>query len=182
MHVESVCISVSIRELDDPFSKFHVVLLNFFNLVNGELDLCMNVSLCAVNGDGGLSGRKHGLFLSVENILLMLCERALKESLGKSEMLNLRMSEGCVAKHALGNGDIVSTKERFITGAAGSLGADMKRASDGFAFGGIEVIETDRAGHSCNRKRLYGITEERKCEKNGIQFFVICMQKAFDMV
>jgi len=57
------------------------------------------------------------------------------------------MSEGCVAKHTLGNGDIVSTKESFITGAAGSLGTDIKWAANGFAFGGIEVIETDRAGH-----------------------------------
>ena len=107
----------------------------------------MDVSLGAVKSDGSLSGRKHGLFLSEENVLLVLSEFVLEESLGKSEMLNLRMSEGGVAKHALGNGDIVSTKESFITGAAGSLGTDVKGATNGFAFGRIEVIETDRAGH-----------------------------------
>lgn len=108
----------------------------------------MDVSLSPVKGDGSLSGRKHGLFLSEENVLLVLSEFALEESLGESEMLNLIMSEGGVAKHALGNGDIVSTKESFITRAAGSLGTDVKRARNGFAFGGIEVIETDRAGHN----------------------------------
>jgi len=46
--------------------------------------LCMDVSLCTVKGDGSLSGRKHGLFLSEENILLVLSEFALEENLGKS--------------------------------------------------------------------------------------------------
>jgi hypothetical protein len=78
---------------------------------------------------------------------LVLGERALEESLGKSEMLNLRMSEGGVAKHTLSNRDVISTKESFITGAASSPGTDIKRAANGFAFGCIEVIETDRAGH-----------------------------------
>jgi len=109
--------------------------------------LCMNVSLSPVKGDSSLSGRKHGLFLSEENVLLVLSEFALEESLGEPEMLNLRMSEGGVAKHALGNGDIVSTKESLITSAASSLGTDVKGAANGFAFGGIEIIETNRAGH-----------------------------------
>lgn len=109
--------------------------------------MCMDVSLGAVKGDGSLSGRKHGLFLSEENILLVLGERALEESLGKSEMLNLRMSEGGVAKHTLGNRDVISTKESFITGAASSLGTDIKGAANGFAFRRIEVIKTDGAGH-----------------------------------
>lgn len=124
-----------------------VVFLKFFNLVNGELDLCIDVSLSAVKGDGSLSGRKHGLFLSEENILLMLGKRALEESLGKAEMLNLRMSEGSIAKHALSNRDVVSTKEGLITGAAGSLGTSVKRAANGLARRGIEAIETYGAGH-----------------------------------
>jgi len=62
-------------------------------------------------------------------------------------MLNLRMSEGGVAKHTLCNRDVISTKESFITGAASSLGTDIKGAANGLAFGSIEVIETDRAGH-----------------------------------
>lgn len=109
--------------------------------------MCIDVSLCAVKGDGSLSGRKHGLFLSEENILLMLGKRVLEESLGKAEMLNLRMSEGSVAKHALSNRDVVSTKEGLITRAAGSLGTSVKRAGNGLACRRIEVVETDRAGH-----------------------------------
>ena len=107
----------------------------------------MDVSLGAVKSDGSLSGRKHGLFLSEENILLVLSEFVLEESLGKSEMLNLRMGESSIAKHTLGNRDIVSTKESFITGAASSLGTDIKGAANGFASGRIEVIKTDGAGH-----------------------------------
>lgn len=130
----------------------------------------MDVSLGAVKSDGSLSGRKHGLFLSEENILLVLGERALEESLGKSEMLNLRMSEGGVAKHTLSNRDIVSTKESFITGAASSLGTDIKGAANGFAFGRIEVIKTDGAGHF---EIEYDCRETLKREnekKSGINF------------
>lgn len=109
--------------------------------------MCMNVSLSPVKGDSSLSGRKHGLFLSEENVLLVFGEFALEESLGKSEMLNLRMSEGCVAKHTLRNRDIVSTKESLITGAASSLGTSIKGAADLLVIGRIEIIETNRAGH-----------------------------------
>jgi hypothetical protein len=40
------------------------------------LDLIVNVLDEAVMGDGSLSGRKHGLFLCKENVLLVLGEIA----------------------------------------------------------------------------------------------------------
>ena len=39
-------------------------------------DLMVNVLDELVMKDGGLCGRKHGLFLGEENVLLMLCEVA----------------------------------------------------------------------------------------------------------
>jgi hypothetical protein len=94
------------------------------------LDLCMNVLDLVVNAldetvmrDGSLSCRKHGLFLCEENVLLVLGEIALKECLGETEMLKLRMGEMSVAEHALGNGDIVATEECLVAGAACGLSA-----------------------------------------------------------
>jgi hypothetical protein len=60
------------------------------------LDLCVNVLYLVINAldepvmrDGSLSCREHGLFLCKENVLLVLGEIALKECLGKTEMLEL---------------------------------------------------------------------------------------------
>lgn len=122
-------------------------LLELLDLSDDVLDLCIDVVNKTVMSECSLCGRKHGLFLSEENVLLVFGEFALEESLGKSEMLNLRMSEGCVAKHTFWNRDIVSTKESLITSAASSLGTSVERAADWFAIGGIEIIETNRAGH-----------------------------------
>lgn len=95
--------------------------------ING-LDLIGNVVDESVMSDGGLSCRKHGLFLGEENVLLVPSELSLKKCLGESEVLKLRMSELCVAEHALRNSDVFATKERLVAGAAGSLGTGMKRA------------------------------------------------------
>jgi hypothetical protein len=122
-------------------------LLELLDLSDDVLDLCIDVVNKTVMSECSLCGRKHGLFLSEENVLLVFGEFALEESLGKSEMLNLRMSEGCVAKHTFWNRDIVSTKESLITSAASSLCTSVERAADWFAIGRIEIIETNRAGH-----------------------------------
>jgi hypothetical protein len=45
----------------------------------------------------------------------VLGEFAREKGLGKSEMLNLRMCQMSVAKHALGHGDVVAAKESLIT-------------------------------------------------------------------
>lgn len=74
-----------------------------FDLCIDRLDLIVNVLDELVMCDGSLSCRKHGLFLSEENVLLMLCEFASEEGLGKAEMLKLRMSELRVAENALGH-------------------------------------------------------------------------------
>ncbi len=95
--------------------------------ING-LDLIGNVVDESVMSDGSLSSRKHGLFLGEENVLLVPSELSLKKCLGESEVLKLRMSELCVAEHALRNSDVFATKERLVAGAAGSLGTGMKRA------------------------------------------------------
>jgi hypothetical protein len=60
------------------------------------------------------------------------------------------MCEGSIAKDALGNGNVVATKERFITCAAGGPGTGVERAYNWFAFGCIESITTDGAGHICS--------------------------------
>ena len=93
--------------------------------------------------DGSLCGRKHGLFLGKENVLLVLCEFALEERLGEAEVLKMRMGELRVAKHALGNSDVFATEEILVAGAAGGLGTGIKRAGDGFAVGGIEAVTAD---------------------------------------
>jgi hypothetical protein len=95
--------------------------LKLLNLCMNVLDLVVNALDETVMRDGSLSCRKHGLFLCEENVLLVLCEIALKECLGKTEMLKLRMSELSVAEHALGNGYIVATEECLVAGAACGL-------------------------------------------------------------
>lgn len=82
------------------------------------LDLIVNVLDQFVMSDGGLSGREHGLFLSEENVLLMLCEFASEERLREPDVLKLRMSELCVAEHALGNRHIIATEEDLKAFAA----------------------------------------------------------------
>jgi hypothetical protein len=131
--------------------------------------------------DSSLCGGKHGLFLSEENILLVLGEIAVEKGLGKSEMLNLRMCEGSVAKDALCHGDVVATKERLITGAASTLGTGVEGAENGFAIGRIESITTDGTGHICNRKRMDVNTNERKCRKELESIFCNLYKKAFDI-
>ena len=87
----------------------------------------------------------------------MSCEGPLKESLGESEVLNVRMCEGGVAEHALWNGDVVATEEGFVASSASLLGTDIKGACDGLASGGIEAVRadgTDGSGHICNRLEL----------------------------
>jgi hypothetical protein len=107
-----------------------------------RLDLIVNVLDETVMSDGSLCGRKHGLFLGKENVLLVLCEFALEERLGEAEVLKMRMRELRVAEHALGNSDVFATEECLVTGAAGGLGT-IKRAGDGFAVGGIKAVTAD---------------------------------------
>ena len=119
------------------------------------LDLIINVLYETIMSYGSLSGRKHGLFLGKENVLLVLGKFALEERLGKTEVLQLRMRELGVAKHALWNGDVFATEECLVTGAAGGLGTGIKGAGNGFAVGGIEAVTTD--GTSCRHsgKKLW---------------------------
>lgn len=109
------------------------------------LNLCINVLDEDVMRDGGLCCRKHGLFLSEENVLLVLGEVALKKELGEADVLKLRMSELSVAEDALGNSDIIATEECLI--ARSACGFSARRAPDLFAIGSIEVVGTDVAGH-----------------------------------
>jgi hypothetical protein len=88
---------------------------------------------------------------------LVLGERACKKGLGKSECLNLRMCELSVAKHALGNRDVIATKECFIACAASGLGTGVERASNRFASGCIEGIPTNGTGHVCFENRIIRI-------------------------
>ena len=110
------------------------------------LDLIVNVLDEFVMSDGGLSGREHGLFLSEENVLLMLCEFASEEGFGKTEVLKLRMSELCVAEHALWNRHIVATEEGLVAFAAGGFVARMNGAANRFVIGCIEVLKADGTG------------------------------------
>jgi hypothetical protein len=64
-----------------------------FDLQRDILNLCINVLDEDVMRDGGLCCRKHGLFLSEENVLLVLGEVAQKKELGETDVLKLRMSE-----------------------------------------------------------------------------------------
>lgn len=86
-------------------------------------DLIVNVVNEFVMSYGGLSGRKHGLFLSEKKVLLMFSEIAGEESLCESKKWNLRMSEESVAENALGNRDIIATEESLVARSAGGLGA-----------------------------------------------------------
>jgi hypothetical protein len=121
--------------------------LKLLHLSDDVLDLHVDVVNEAVVRDRSLCGGKHGLFLSEENILLVLGEIAVEKGLGKSEMLNLRMCEGSVAKDALCHGDVVATKERLITSAASTLGTGVEGAENGFAIGRIERVKADGTGH-----------------------------------
>lgn len=93
------------------------------DLSGNVFDLIVNVLDEFVMSYGGLSGRKHGLFLSEKNVLLMFGEIAGEESLSESKKWNLRMSELCVAENALGNRDIIATEESLVARSAGGLGA-----------------------------------------------------------
>ena len=121
----------------------------FLDLCMHVLDLCVNALDEAVMGDGGLCGGKHGAFLREENVLLVSCEGARKESLGETEVLNLRMGKGGVAEHALGNGDVVAAKECFVASSASGFFAGLKGAVNGFAIGDIEGVAAYRTscGH-----------------------------------
>lgn len=79
----------------------------------------------------------------------MLGEFAIEEDLGKTEALKVRMGELRVAEEALWNADIISAEKCLIAGAAGSLGAGVKWAGDGFAIGSIEAVKAD--GTRCIR-------------------------------
>jgi len=97
--------------------------LKLFNLCMNVLDLFVNALDEPVMRDGSLSCREHGLFLCEENVLLVLGEVALKECLGKTEMLKLRMCELSVAEHALRYSDIIAAEECLVAGAACGLSA-----------------------------------------------------------
>lgn len=100
-------ISTAMYELLNIFSVFGSLLhqlvlgsvqvklecLKLLNLSVDILYLCIDAGNEAVMRNSSLCGREHGLFLSEENILLVLCEVASEKGLGKSEMLNLRMCE-----------------------------------------------------------------------------------------
>ena len=127
--------------------QIHLQFLQPPHLCIDILKLCIDVSNEAVMRDSSLCRRQHGLFLGKENVLLVLGEIASEKGLGKSEMMNLRMCEGSIAKHALGHGDVVATKERLVTGAASALGTGVERTYDGFASGRIERVKADGTGH-----------------------------------
>ena len=107
----------------------------------------------------------------------MLGEIASEKGLGKSEMLNLRMCEGSITKHALGHGDAVATKESLVTGATGGLGTGVERTGYGFASGCIERIKADGTGHVCNRIRMWEALMRENAEKKWNQFFGIYTEK-----
>lgn len=114
-----------------------------FDLCIDNPDLIINVPDELVMNDERLSGRKHGLFLGEENVLLMLGEFALKKGLGEAEVLQLRMRELRVAEEALWNRYTISAQKGLIAGTAGSLGTGIKRATNRFAIGGIEAVKAD---------------------------------------
>lgn len=78
------------------------------------LNLIVNVLDELVMRDDSLSGRKHGLFLGEENVLLVLGELASEERLGETEVLKHGMSELRVAEEALGNRHIISAEEGLV--------------------------------------------------------------------
>jgi hypothetical protein len=105
-----------VMTLQLPFCLHEIVfaLNECFDLCIDLLDLIVNILDELVMNDGGLCGRKHGLFLGKENFLLMLGELASEEGLGKTEMLKLRMGELSAAEEALGNRDIIATEEGLV--------------------------------------------------------------------
>jgi hypothetical protein len=129
-----------IMTLQLTFCLYEIVfaLVECFDLFIDIPDLSVNVLDELFMNDGGLCGRKHGLFLGEENVLLMLCELASEEGLSKTEVLKLRMGELSAAEEALGNRDIIATEEGLVAGATGGLGTGVQRATNGFAVGGIE--------------------------------------------
>ena len=67
--------------------------LQLLHLSDDVLDLCSDAGNEPVMRNSSLRRREHGLFLSEENVLLVLGEIASEKGLGKSEMLNLGMGE-----------------------------------------------------------------------------------------
>jgi hypothetical protein len=63
--------------------------LKLLDLFSDIFDLVVNAIQKAVMSGGDLCGRKHSLFLSEENVLLVLGEFALKERFSETETLNL---------------------------------------------------------------------------------------------
>jgi hypothetical protein len=116
-----------------------------FDLLRYILNLSVNVLDNEIVRDGGLCCRKHGLFLSEENILLMFSEFALKKEFSEADVLNLRMSEVSVTEDALWSGDVVGTKECLVASSASGFSA--VRAGDRFARRCIEIVGTYIAGH-----------------------------------
>lgn len=137
-----------IMTLQLTFCLYEIVfaLVECFDLFIDIPDLSVNVLDELFMNDGGLCGRKHGLFLGEENVLLMLCEFASEEGFGKTEMLKLRMSELCVAEHALWNRHIVATEEGLVAFAAGCFVARMKVAANRFVIVCIEALKADGTG------------------------------------
>lgn len=105
-----------VMTLQQSFCLYEIVFVRVegFDLCIDIPDLIVNVLDEFVMHDGGLCGRKHGLFLGKENVLLMLGELASEEGLGKTEMLKLRMGELSAAEEALGNRDIIATEEGLV--------------------------------------------------------------------
>ena len=137
-----------IMTLQLSFGLYEII----FALVEG-FDLCIDIPDLIVNildelvmNDGSLCGRKHGLFLGKENVLLMLGELASEEGLGKAEVLKLRLGELSAAEEALCNRNIIPTQEGLVAGSACGLGTGVQRAANGFAIGGIEAVATDGTG------------------------------------
>ena len=60
-----------------------------FDLCVRVPDLCINIFDKFVMSDGGLSSRKHCLFLSEKDLLLMVSEVASEKGFGKTEVLKL---------------------------------------------------------------------------------------------
>ena len=77
----------------------------------------------------------------------MFGEVALKEELGESDVLKLRMSEVSVAEDALRNSDVIATEECLIASSACGFSTWMHGANNWFASRDIEIFGTDGAVH-----------------------------------
>jgi hypothetical protein len=137
-----------IMTLQLTFCLYEIVfaLVECFDLCIDIPDLIVNVLDELVMNDGSLCGRKHGLFLCKENVLLMLGELASEEGLGKTEVLKLRLGELSAAEEALCKRNIIPTQEGLVARSASGLGTGVQRAANGFAIGGIEAVATDGTG------------------------------------